>query len=152
MEGLRGWKPGSPSHDSYRRRIAWWSEMVKDFLGELYSLRHAADTISQRYFDGRQIAFPTVAEEFARLIACLEEMVEGYNEDFANEFGQNTGSAQESQDAANPPNFIDSAALEKEVSQAAGQHAAFLVDMARAEALDAFGENKPALAIVERHI
>jgi hypothetical protein len=38
------------------------------------------------------------------------------------------------------------------VAPAARQQAAFLVDMARAEALDALGENKAAVGIVKRHL
>jgi hypothetical protein len=149
---LRGWKPGSRSDDRYRRRVAWWSEMARDFLCELYSLHQAADGISQRYFDGRHVLFPSKASDFGRLVNCVEELVEGYNEDFANELGQCTSPAPEGLEAANPPRFIDIAALEEAVAPAARQNTSFLVDMAKAKALDALGENRQAVEIVERHV
>jgi hypothetical protein len=152
LEDLRGWKPDSPIDDRYRQRVAWWSEMARDFLGELHSLRQVADAISLKYFDGRQLPFPAVAEGFARLVGCLEELVEGYNEDFANELGQYTGPAPEGLEAANPPSFIGIAALEEAVAPAARQHTAFLVDMAKAEALDTMGENQMALQLIDGHV
>jgi hypothetical protein len=126
--------------------------MAERVLCEVDSLRQAADAISQRYFDGHQVPFPAVAKGFVRLIGCLEEMVEGYNEDFANESGHETGQAPESLSEASSPNLIDTVALEKSVVPAARRHTAFLVDMARAEALDAMGESHAAMAMVDRHI
>ncbi|HZA25841.1 MAG TPA: hypothetical protein VFA32_25140 [Dehalococcoidia bacterium] len=152
LKGLRGWKPGSASDDRYQRRAAWWSEMARDFLCELYSLRQAADGISQRYFDGHQVLFPSKASDFARLVNCVEELVEGYNEDFANEFGQETGPAPEGLESANPPSFIDNAALKEAVAPAARQHTTFLVDMAKAEALDAMGESQTAMELIDGHV
>jgi hypothetical protein len=152
LEDLRGWKPGSRSVDRYHRRIVSWREMAGDFLCELYSLRHVADAISQRYFDGRQVLFPSKAADFAKLVHCIEELVEGYNEDFANESTQETRRAPESLSEASPPNLIDTAALEKAAVAAARQHVAFLVDMGRAEALDLMGEIEKAVQLVERHV
>jgi hypothetical protein len=152
LQDLRGWKPGSRSDSRYHRRISDWGAMAGSFLFELYSLRQAADAISQKYFDGYQVPFPAVAEEFARLIGCLEELVEGYNEDFANELGQETSLAPEGLEAAKRSSLINTAALDKDVPPGARQHTAFLVDMARAEALDAMGENQAAVSIIERHI
>jgi hypothetical protein len=93
-----------------------------------------------------------VAEEGARVIGCIKELVEGYNEDFANELGQASGPAPEGLGAAKPPNFIDTPILEKDAILAARPHTAFLVDMARAEALDAMGETEKATRLVNRYI
>jgi hypothetical protein len=152
LEDLRSWKPGSRSVDRYHRRIGSWKEMAERFLCEVFSIRQAADAISQKYFDGYQVPFPAVAEEFARLIGCLEELVEAYNEDFANELGQETSLAPEGLEAAKRSSLINTAALDKDVPPGARQHTAFLVDMARAEALDVMGENQAAVSIIERHI
>jgi hypothetical protein len=152
LEALRGWKPGSRSDDRYRRRIAWWREMAGDFLGELYSLRQAAETISQRYFDGYQALFPSRAGDFAKLVKCIEELVEGYNQDFANEPEPRTGSSQQGLPVIKPSNLIDGAALEKAVSPGARQHIGFFVDMAKAEALDAIGEQQRAVELMDQHV
>ena len=76
----------------------------------------------------------------------------GYNEDFATELGQESGPAPEGQGAVKPPNFINITSLEEAVAPAARQHTAFLVDLARAKALDALGENRAAVAIIEGHV
>jgi hypothetical protein len=139
LRELRGWKPGSRSDDRYRQRVAWWSEMARDFLGELYCLRRAAEAISQCYFDGHQVLFPSKDSDFARLVNCVEELVEGYNEDFAREYAQKTSPALEGLEGASSPNLIDTLALEEAMVPAARQHTSFLIGMARAEALDAVG-------------
>jgi hypothetical protein len=152
LEDLRGWNPGSRSDDRYRQRIGDWRKMSERFLCEVYSLSQAAEAISQRHFDGHQVPFPAVAKGFVRLIGRLEELVEGYNQDFANEPGQRTGSSQEGLPAIKPPNLIDTAALETAVSPLVRQHSAFLVDMAKAEALDTMGENQMALQLIDGHV
>jgi hypothetical protein len=152
LQDMRGCKPGSGSDDRYRRRVSWWSEMARDFLGELYSLCHAAAAISQRYFDGHQVLFPSKAGDFAKLVACIEELVKGHNQDFADEPGQRTGSSREDFLAVKPPNPIDTAALEKAVSPGSKQHIGFFVDMAKAEALDAMGENQRAVELMDQHV
>jgi hypothetical protein len=148
---LRGWKPGSRSDDRYYRRIGDWREMAGDFLCELYSLRHAADAIGQRYFDGHQLLFPAHTRSLARLVEVVEELVEGFNDAFANESAQETDKTPEGLQTTESPNVIDIAALKEAVKSAARQHTAFMVDMARAEALDALGENKAAVAILDWH-
>lgn len=55
-------------------------------------------------------------------------------------------------DQAKAPNPIAIAVLKEAVALAARQHTAFLVDMARAGALDALGDNRAAVAIVDRLI
>jgi hypothetical protein len=122
LKTLHGWRPDNPSDDRYRRRVAWWKEMARDFLGELYSLRQVANAMSQRYFDGRQVLFPSKASDFARLVECIEELVEEYNQDFANKPGSRTGSSQQGLPAIKPPNLIDAAALETALSPLARQH------------------------------
>jgi hypothetical protein len=152
LEALRGRKPGSRNDDRYRRRIAWWRETAENFLGELYSLRYTADNISQRYFDGCEVLFPSKACNFARLVECVEELVEGYNQDFANESAPESGPAQEGIPTAECSAFIDTAALDVAVVPAARQFNEFLVDMARAETLDALGENQAAVTVMDRHV
>jgi hypothetical protein len=150
--GLRGWKPGSRSDERYRRRIDAWKDMAQRFLCELYSLRQAADAISLRYFDEHQLLFPSGARDFAKLVECIEELVEGYNWDFASQYGQKTGPAPKGLPEVNPPDFINTADLEEAVAPGVRQHIASLVDMAKAEALDAMGENQAAVAVIDRHV
>jgi hypothetical protein len=148
---LRGWKPGRRSYDRYHRRIGDWKEMAANFLCELYSLHQAADTISQRYFDGRQLLFPASASGFAKLVESMEELVQGFNEDFGYKCEQEVGPAPGSLDGAKPPDFIDIATVQQAVVPAVRQHTTFLVDMAKAEVLDAMGENRAAMELMDLH-
>jgi hypothetical protein len=152
LDSLRGWKPGTRSDERYQQRIGSWKEMARNFLCELCSLRQAADAIGQWYFDGHQLFFPSSAGNFAKLVECIMELVEGYNEDFAKESGHETNSAPEGLPTVESSNFIDTAALEEAVAPGARQHTAFLVDMGRAEALDLMGEIEKAVQLVERHV
>jgi hypothetical protein len=152
LRDLRGWQPGSLRDERYRRRVGDWREMASDFLCNLYSLCQAADAISQRFFDGRPLLFPAHMRGLARLVEVVEELVEGVNDRFANESVQESGAGPDGQEATESPNVIDITALKEAVAPAARQHAAFQVDMARAEALDAMGENRAAVSIVERHV
>ena len=43
----------------------------------------AIESISQRYFDGHQTLFPSVAEGFVQLFALVEKLVDIYNEALA---------------------------------------------------------------------
>jgi hypothetical protein len=147
-----GWKAASRSNDPYHQCIRDCREMTETFLSEVYSLRQATDGTSQSYFDGHQVLFPSKASDFARLVNCVEELVEGYNEDLANELGQETILTPEGLAGVEPSNFIDTAVLVEAVTPAARQHTAFLVDMAKAEALDVLGENQAAVTVMERHV
>jgi hypothetical protein len=154
LPDLRGWQPGSRGDERYRRRIASWKEMASGFLCDLYSLQQAADVFSRRYFDGRDLLFPAHTRSLARLVEVVEEVVvaAGYNNGFARGSGEETGMAPDEMEATESPTAIEIAALKEAEAPAAQQHTAFLVDMARADALDALGENKAAVAIVDRHI
>jgi hypothetical protein len=63
-----------------------------------------------------------------------------------------TGLSQEGLQTAKPPNSIDTAALEKDVAPGARRHTVFLMDMAKAEALNAMGENQAAVQLMGQHI
>jgi hypothetical protein len=143
---------GSRADERYQKRIKDWKEMASVFLCDLYSLQQAADGISQRYFDGRQLLFPAHTRSLARLVEVVEELVAVFNKDFAKESVLETEPLPESLGEANRPRHIDIFALKEAVAPTARQHTAFLVDMARAETLDAVGENKAAVAIVDRHV
>jgi hypothetical protein len=98
------------------------------------------------------LIFPATARSLARLVEVVEELVEGFNEDFAKELEPQAGSLQEDLPAVTSPNLVDAAALENEVIPATRQHTAFLVDMARAEALDALGDHREAVTLIDRYV
>jgi hypothetical protein len=151
LRDLRGWQPGSRADERYQKRIEDWKELASDFLCDLYSLRQDADAISRRYFDGRELLFPAHTRSLAKLVEVVEELVVVINEGFADEVGQETGTSA-GIEASRPPNFINIAVLKEALTPAARQHTAFLVDIAKAEALDDMGENQAAVEIMERQL
>jgi hypothetical protein len=152
LRDLRGWQQGSGSDQRYRRRIRDWKEMASDFLCDLYSRLQAADAVSQRYFHGRDLLFPAHTRSLARLVEVVEELVAGFNDGFASELVHETCLAPGGLDGARAPNSVDSTVLQEAVAPAAQQQTTILVDMARVEALDALGDIKAAVAIVDRHV
>ena len=66
--------------------------------------------------------------------------------------GQQPGPAPEGLTAVSLTSFINTATLEKAVAPAARQHTAFLVDMAKAEALDALGDHREAVTLIDRYV
>lgn len=54
--------------------------------------------------------------------------------------------------AVGRPDFVDIAVPTEAVGPAAQKHAASLMDMARAEALDAMGDNQAACELLQRFV
>ena len=127
--------------------------MALGFLPEIYALRRAFDSINQRYFDGQQTLFPTVAEGLEQLLALVEKTVGIYKENLAGEIERLESLLNETRDEERAcPLAIDLAALTDDVQGAAKGQVAYLVDMAKADALDLIGETRQASEIVDRHV
>ena len=152
LESLPLGKPDSSDDERFRRRVERWKGLTLGFLTEVYILRSAIDTINQRYFDGQQSLFPGVAEGFSELLALMEKTVGIYNDSLAGEIERlecllnETGHRQDES-----PLSIDLAGLIENVQVAAQAQVAYLVDMAKAEALDLLGETRQAFKLVDRH-
>jgi len=152
LESLPLGKPDSSDDERFRRRVKGWKGLTLGFLTEVYILRSAIDTINQRYFDGQQSLFPGVAEGFSELLALMEKTVGIYNDSLAGEIERlecllnETGHRQDES-----PLSIDLAGLIENVQVAAQAQVAYLVDMAKAEALDLLGETRQAFKLVDRH-
>ena len=119
-----------------RREDVVWKEIAGILLIKLYAFRQAAGTISQRYFDGEEVLFPDLVRSLAELIKYVEELVATFNDEVAGK----------------PEDKIDLEALRQGAGKAVVQQIAYLVDMAKAEALDAMGEDREALELVERYL
>ncbi len=119
-----------------RREDAVWKDIAGLLLTKLYAFRQANLTIGQRYFDGEEVLFPDLVRSLAELIKYVEELAAMFNEEVA----------------AKPEDMIDLEALQQGAGKAAVQQIAYLVDMAKAEALDAMGEDREALELVERYL
>ena len=140
-------------HERLRRRVERRKRLALGFLSEIHALRRVIDTISQRYFDGQQILFPAVAEGFDQLLDLVEKTVGIYNGALAGgierleELSKEPGDGQRAS-----PLTIDLAGLIESVQGTCREQVTYMVDMAKAEALDLLGENRQALELVDRHV
>ena len=153
LESLQVGKRDNSDDERFRQRVGHWKESALGFLPEIYTLRRAINSISQRYFDGQEALFPEVAEGFAQLLASAEKLVDIYNEALAEDverlerllmemgYGQDESSL-----------TIDLAGLIEDVQGAAREQVAHMVDMAKADALDLLGETRQAFDLVDRHV
>jgi hypothetical protein len=114
-----------------------WKQIAGVLLTKLYTFRQAVTTISQRYFDGEEELFPDMARSLADLIKYTEELlVAPFNDEVA----------------AKPEDKINLEALRQGDGKAVMQQISDLVNMAKAEALDAMGEHRAATELVERNL
>jgi hypothetical protein len=114
-----------------------WKQMAGVLLTKLYAFRQAITKISQRYFDGEEVLFPDLVRSFADLIKYTEELlVAPFNDGVA----------------AKPEDKLDLEAFRQVAGNAVKEKISDLVNMAKAEALDAMGEHRAATELVERHV
>jgi len=122
-------------------------------LLEIYTLREANDSINQRYFEGQGILFPSFGEGFDQLLNLMDKTVAIYNEDLAGSIEHierlinDTGGGRDESSLT-----IDLAGLVENVQGAAKEQVAYIVDMAKADALDLLGETRQAFDLVDRHV
>ncbi len=94
-----------------------------------------------------------MAEGFGQLLALVEKLVDIYNEALAGDIERleslltKTGDGQDE-----PPLTIDLAGLIENVQDAAREQVAYMVDMAKADALELLGETRQAFELVDRHV
>ena len=137
----------------FRQRVEHWKEAALGFLPEIYTLRRAIASISQRYFDGQEGLFPDVAEGFDQLLASAKKSVGIYNKALAEDIERlgipliETGEGQRES-----PLYIDFARLIENVQGTAREQVAYMVDMAKADALDLLGESRQGFELVNRHV
>ena len=114
-----------------------WKFIAEAYITQIYAFRQAAAVISQHYFDREEVLFSDLAEGLAGLVEFAEELVETFNEDVVKK----------------PKDTINLEALRKSTeAKEAKERVSYLADMAKAEALDAMGEDKTAEDIAARHL
>ncbi len=114
-----------------------WKNTFEMFLGELYAFQEAVASISRRYFDGHEVLFPDPARELAEVVRETEAIVADLKEELER-IGQQV--------------VIDLEALRKASGKEASRKTAYMVDMAKAEALDHLGEQRAAIELAVRHL
>ena len=126
--------------------------MVLDYLGELCDLQLTFDSVNQRYFDGQTSLFPASAHALLMLIDQAEKLVSAYNRDLAVylELLYSTINGSDGQESE-IRYTIDLTNLRNRKQGTSTDQAAYLVDMAKAEALDMMGETDRAMLLVDQH-
>ena len=153
LESVQAGKSDSSDDERFRQRVEHWKESALGFVPEIYTLRRAINAISQRYFDGQEALFPEVAEGFGQLLTLVEKLVDIYNEALAWDIERLERLLIGAGDGQNEsPLTIDLADLIEKVQNAAQEQVAYLVDMAKSDALDLLGETHQAWKLVDRHV
>ena len=122
-----------------------WKDQAQVFLTELYTLRGAINSVNRCYFDGRQTMFPNMAKCFDRVVACVERLVGGFNGDIdSGPDGRRWQRGRKGSESGLSSLTIALESLAISTASAVTNQVAYLVDMAKAEALDTMGETKKA--------
>jgi hypothetical protein len=110
--------------------------MAGILVSNLYAFRQAVKTIGQRYFDDEKIMFSDSRESLADLEKHTEDLIIEFNDHVAKV----------------PEDKINMEALRQGVDRSVVGQVSYLVDMAKAQALDAMGENHAAVELIARHL
>ena len=127
---------GSARLENMNGEADFWKQMAGASLTNLYAFQQAVITIRQRYFDGVELLFPDLDRSLADLTTHTEELITSFNEQVI----------KKSEDK------IKIEALRQDADKTGSERVSYLVDMAKAEALDAMGENRAAVELIERHL
>ena len=114
-----------------------WKEAAEMFLSDLYTFQEACRSIERHYYEGHHVLFPDTEAYQGNLIKRVEWLVESFNDFIA---------------CGSPKWTIETDRIRKGASNQASQKAAFLVDMAKAEALDQMGKPQEAIELAARHV
>ena len=133
LDSLRQW------HSKRDRELVQdWKDAAEEFLVELYTFHDAVASISQLYFNGHQVLFPDLVKNLAHIIDGNEKLVGSFNDIFAKGMEQ--------------LGRTDLETIRRGTGTKTAQQTAYLVDMAKAEALDQMGDEKAAVELVGRYV
>jgi hypothetical protein len=127
--------------------------LAQTFLVELYTLRRVVVSINRRYFKGQDVLFPKVDEGFGDLVEYIEGLSDHYNRNLSQGLDRLATLATKGDSGKSTEPFcLDLPALENLVAKPSKHRIAYLVDMAKFEALDTIGENQKAVESLHRHV
>jgi len=153
LESLWLNRPGSKAEDLFFERVRHWKELARDFLIELYTLRRVINSVNQLYYEGQQALFPQAAHGFEELIGYIERLVDLYDRDMAEGLDRLIALLPKGDSQKTVESFsLDVSDLDELTEKPAKHETAYLVDMAKVDALDRMGENQKAVAILDRHV
>jgi hypothetical protein len=144
---------GGIEDERFRQRVEYWKDLPLSFLPEIYILKRAIYSLSQRYFDGQEALFPDVVQGFNQLFASVEKLVEIYNEALADDIERLDRLLIETRHGQDEsPLTIDLAGQTERVQGVAKEQVAYMVDMAKADVLNLLGDTRQAFELVDRHV
>ncbi|MBU2601512.1 MAG: hypothetical protein KKA32_05005 [Actinobacteria bacterium] len=166
LGGLRGWTLSDPDaadffwagrgsfdRTPFREQVAAWCGQAKELLGELGEFSSACRLIERHYFAGHALLFPDAAEMHRNLLEATTGLVDLANEHFLVEWERFAGLRKQGDVDAEDGIRLERLDVDQMMEQADGKaRAAYLVDMAKVEALEKLGERTQAEMIVERHL
>ena len=127
---------GSPRLEQMNGEVDFWKQMAGASLTNLYAFKQAVIAIRQSYFDGAELLFPDLDRSLADLTKHMEDLITSFNDQVI----------KKSEDKWN----IE--ALRQYANKIAGERVSYLVDLPKAEALDAMGDNRVAVVLIERYL
>ncbi|MBI4498974.1 MAG: hypothetical protein HY689_13865 [Chloroflexi bacterium] len=148
-------------HLPFREKVLAWRVETLALYGDLYERQASAQAVGERYFGGREMLFPDLAEGLRTLVELVELCATEYNRVCAArlEWRRRTlrGRDHEGRGGAHAPARAGSERIDLErVRQASGPRvaaaAAYVVDQAKAETLRLCDENEAAASIMEKHL
>ncbi len=128
-----------------------WKAELEEALAEMAALRLALDAISKRYFEGREVLFADMEDAIARIGDGLAALAEVYN-GWPGEERRSLHSTLNAEAADADTFLIDASSMDEEARQGAAALVSYLVDMAKAEAVDMMGDRRGAVALARRHL
>jgi len=119
-----------------------WREYTRLVMGEVDAVHGAVDAIARRYFDSRVILSPDLAKERRDTLEAWDKVIEMYN-----------GMVEERVDQKKVKELLLDREKEWISNEPAVQtKAAFLVDLAKAEALGLLGEHERAGTLMDKYV
>jgi hypothetical protein len=118
--------------------IEEWKLAVESNLVELHAFRLDIATIQDKYFNGNPVLLSDLAEELAVIIADIEKTVVNFNESVA--------------DKIEACQKIDLESWRQNAGKVSHELVAYIVDMAKVEALDCLEESDAARDLAERYL
>ena len=116
--------------------IAAWKNLAGILITAMHAFQQAVLIIKQRYFDGEEIMFSDAVKSLADLSKYTEELITEFNDHVAKL----------------PEDKLDLEVLRTVADTIVAGRVSYLVDTAKAEALDALGENRSAVELIQRHL
>ena len=138
-------RPSSLHKRSFVEEVAAWRDQALCFAQEVFALREALGKVAERYFEGNRLLFDDERDALEAQANVWQLLREHFSDMVVVEL-ERVG-----EDAPNVPRL--GIAEVEEAGRVLGQdRAAYLVDLAKADALRTLGELNAAAEVMERHV